>query len=226
MSPEEIFKADDTLAERIEQAADQPDVPRQARLRGEVIEIDGDRLRRGRREDCIDIGDETVVMDALVIKWRQHQSAGETELGGMLGQRDGIGQRGRAGSDHHPIERQAGRRVGAHHAAALVERKRGRLARGAEYIEAVAAGIEKKARQRCRTGAVGFALVIDGGCDRGDHAVECLGHGCSYRLNGGRAACAGCRSSKAYRGDVQSSAVRCPSAVSRRAAPPGIWELK
>ncbi len=126
----------------------------------------------------------------------------------MLGQRDGVGQGGGAGSDHHPIERQPGRRIGAHHAPALIERERGCLAGGAEHIEPVAAGIEKEARQRRRTGAVRFAFLVHSGCDRGDHAVKCLAHGrCPHSAKRGRTACAGRRSSKAYRGDVQSSAV-------------------
>ena len=176
MSPEEFLKSDDALAECIEQAADQPDVPMQARLYWEMVEIERDRPRRGRRQDCIDVGDKTVVVDAFVIERRQHQRAGKAEFGGMLGEGDGIGQGGRTGADHHPLKRQPGCRIGAHHPPALVERERRCLAGGAQHIEPVAAGIEEESRQRCRTGAVRFTLVVDRGCDRGDDAVECLGH--------------------------------------------------
>ena len=67
-------------------------MPGQARLRREVIEVDRDRPRRGRRHDRLDIGDQTVIGHALVIERRQHQRAGKAEFGGMAGQRDGIGE--------------------------------------------------------------------------------------------------------------------------------------
>ena len=75
----------------------------------------------------------------------------------MAGERDRIRHRGGAGADHQAVERQACRLVGVHHAFALVERERGRLAGGAEHVEAVAAIVEQIARQlgraRLRSGA-------------------------------------------------------------------------
>ena len=214
MSPEESFETDDALAERIEQAADQRDMPMQARLRREMIEIDRDRPRRGRRQDRVDIGDQPIVVDAFVIERRQHQRAGKAELGGVPGQRDGVGQGGSAGADHHPIERQAALGIGAHHPPALIERERCRFASGAEHIEPVAAGIEQEARQRDRARAVGLAVVVDRRRDRGDDAVQCLAvqclvaimavHLCSGRF--GAVTCACRRSSKACGGNVQSKA--------------------
>ena len=113
MSPEESFSPTMRAPKVVEQARDQLDVPGQAGLGGEVIEIDRDRLCRGRLHDGLDIGDEPVVRHALVVEGRQHQRAGEAELGGMPRQRDRVRDRGRAGADHEPVERQAAVAVGA-----------------------------------------------------------------------------------------------------------------
>ncbi len=134
-----IFQADDALTEAVEQAADQRDVPVQARLRRVVIEINRNRLRLGRIHDCVDVGNQAVVVHAFVIERRQHQRAAEAERRGVLGQRDGVSRRGGAGPHHHAVERQAAGGVIVHDLLALLQRKRRRLAGGAEHVEAIAA---------------------------------------------------------------------------------------
>ena len=164
------------------------DVPGQAGLRREVIEIDRDRLRRRRLHDGVDIGDQPVVRHALVVERRQHQRAGKAELGGMARQRDRVGDRGGAGADHQAVERQAGRLVGVHHALALLERERGRLAGGAEHVEPVAAVVEQIARQLGRARGVGRAVLVDRGGDGGDHAAtrSCSGHAAPRTMRSSR----------------------------------------
>ena len=100
----------------------------------------------------------------------------------MPRQRDGIGGRGSPGSDHQPIERQAGLLVGRHHGLALFERERRRLAGGAEHVEAVASGIQEEAREFRRARRIRGAALVDGGCDGGDDAGEFLGSHEPYPL--------------------------------------------
>ena len=166
----------------VEQPADQRHVPGQARQRRVVIEIDRDRRRRGRLHDGVDIGREPVVRHALVVERRQHQRAGEAELGGMARQRHRVRRRGRAGADHQPVGRDAGVLVGRHHALALLERERRRLAGGAEHIEAVAAVGEQEPRQRGRAREVGLAGLVDRGGDGGDDAGK---GGSGHDVSGG-----------------------------------------
>ena len=160
----------------VDQPPDQLDVPGQPGL---GRESDRDRSGSGfaavARTIDLDISEETVVRHAFIVEWRQHQRAGEAELGGMPRQRDGVGDRGRAGADHEPIERQPRLAVSAHHALALLERERGGLAGGAEHVQSVAAIGEQKARERGRTRAIRLALVVDGGRDGGDHALQFAG---------------------------------------------------
>ena len=92
----------------------------------------------------------------------------------MLGERDGIRDRRGAGSHHQAVERQACRLVGAHHRLALVKRERGRLAGGAEHIEAVAAVVEEIARQIGCALEIGRAGLVDRGGNGGDHAAKGL----------------------------------------------------
>src|SRR5262249_40801581 len=129
-----ILKADDARAERLDEALDQSDVPRQAGLGGEVIEINGDWFRGRGGHDRLDIGDEPVVRHALVIERRQDERSGETEVGGGPRPRDRGGGRRRPRTHPYAIERQAGVAIGRHHALALLERERGGLAGGAENV--------------------------------------------------------------------------------------------
>jgi hypothetical protein len=85
-------------------------------------------------------------------------------------ERDRIGDCGSAGADHQPVERQAGVAVGGHHALALGERERRRLAGGAEHVEAVAAVVEQEVREPCRARAIRLAARLERGGNRGDHA--------------------------------------------------------
>ena len=167
-----ILQPDDAVAEGGEQALDQRDVPGQPGLRWKVIEVERDRVGRGRREDRFDIGDKTVVGHAFVIEGRQHQRAREAELGGVARQSHGIGDRRRAGSDHHAIERQAGSTVGGHQALALLERERRGLAGGAEHVEPVAAIAEQEAGECGGAIAIGLAVFVDRGCDGGNDALQ------------------------------------------------------
>ena len=160
------------LAMGLAQAADQRRVPGQARELRIVIEVDRDRPLRGRRDDGADIGGKPVVRHALVIEGRQHQRAGEAELGGMAGELHRIGGRRRAGPHHHDFERQAGGAIGVHHRLALGKRERGRFPGGAEHVEAVAAVAEKKMRERGGAAAIGLAVLVDRGRDGGDDPTQ------------------------------------------------------
>jgi hypothetical protein len=90
----------------------------------------------------------------------------------VSGQHDRIGERGGAGSHHHPGERQTALRIGVHDATALVERERCRLAGGAKHVEAIAAIGQEEARQRDRARAIGLAPFVDSGRDGGNHAMK------------------------------------------------------
>ena len=171
------------VPKRVEQALHQRDVPVQAGLLRVVIEIDRDGLLRRRLHDGVDIGDQAVVRHALVVERRQHQRAGKAELGGIARQRHRVGDGRGAGADHHAVERQAGRLVGVHHALALLERERGRLAGGAEHVEPVAAVVDQVSRELGGARGVGRAVLVDRGGDGGDHAFELGGrHGVSWRF--------------------------------------------
>src|SRR5207244_7005843 len=68
-----------------------------------------------------------------------------------------------------------------------VARERGRLAGGAEHVETVAAAGEQETRERDRARAVGLTATVDGGGDRGDHAVKlAAGHVASDSDDRGR----------------------------------------
>src|SRR4029077_5038513 len=83
---------------------------------------------------------------------------------------------------HQAVERKSRLLVGRHHGLALLERKRGRLAGGAEHVEAVAAGVEQEARELHRPRRVRRTGVIDRGRDGGDDAREfVVGHDGSSR---------------------------------------------
>jgi hypothetical protein len=138
----------------------------------------------------VDISNQAVVWHALVIERRQHQRGGEAAFCRMAGQGDRIGQRGGAGADHAAVERQPGLRIGGHDALTLHERERGRLAGGAEHVEAVAAIVEEIAGERGRTGAVGLAASVGGGGDGGDDAANALCHRRPFmRADAGRRLC-------------------------------------
>ena len=98
-------------------------MPWQAGHGREMIEIDRDRPLLGGLHQAFDIGDQSVVGYALVVKWRQHQRATEAELGRVTRERNGIGDGSSAGADHQSVHRQAILLVGAHHAFAFVDRK-------------------------------------------------------------------------------------------------------
>ena len=135
-----------------------------------MVKIDRDRPIGARRDDRVHIGHQPVVRHALIIERRQHQRARKAELGGAPRQRHRVGERRRTGADHQAIHRQAGRLIGQHHAIALRERERGRLAGGAQHVEPIAAVIEQEPRQRSRSRAIGFAAGLDGRRHRSDHA--------------------------------------------------------
>src|SRR6185503_9820886 len=62
-----------------------------------------------------------------------------------------------------------------------IERKGGRLAGGAEHVEAVAAVVDQVARELGCARGVGRAVLADGRGDGGDHAAEFgFGHDCSF----------------------------------------------
>jgi hypothetical protein len=150
-----IFQPGDALAEGTDEAADERDMPRHSRLGREMIEVDRDRLRCGRADDRLDHGEQSVVGYALIIKGRQYKRASKADPGRVAGQRDRVVERGGARSDQHAVERQAAFSIGPHHPHALQQRERSPLAGGAEYIEPVAAVVEKKARERDRAAPSG-----------------------------------------------------------------------
>ncbi len=88
----------------------------------------------------------------------------------MARERDRVGGRRGACTDHQPVERQARGLVGRHHRLALLERERGRLAGGAEHIQPVAAGIEQEAGELGGARGVRCAGLVDGGRDGGNNA--------------------------------------------------------
>src|SRR5262249_16895197 len=76
-------------------------------------------------------------------------------------------------------ERQTGLPVSGHHAFALLERERGRLAGGAEHVQSIASVGEKKARKRDRARAIGLAPLVHGSGDRRNHPSQFAGHSLS-----------------------------------------------
>ena len=85
---------------------------------------------------------------------------------------DCIGGRGGAGADHQPVEREPGLFVGRHHGLALLERKRGRLAGGAEHVQPITAGVEQEACKFHRARRIRRAGFIDRGGDGGHDAAK------------------------------------------------------
>jgi hypothetical protein len=147
-------------------------MPSQAGLGGKVVEVDRDRLCGGGRDNGFDIGHEPIIRNSLVIERRQDKRGGKAELSGMPCQCHGVGDRRRSSAHHEAIERQAVVAVGSHHPPALIERERGRLARGAEHIEAIASVREQEACEHAGARAIGLALLVDRRCDGGNYAGE------------------------------------------------------
>ena len=162
-----ILEPDDPRAEGVEQALDQPDVPRQPGLGGKVI------------EDRCGIG-----LAAVAARWSRYRrrarrparpcsrTAAAPARRRSRARRRAVVSATASATDAAPvptIRRSSGRPncpIARHHALALLERERGRLAGGAEHVQSVAAIGEQKARERGRAGAIGLALVVDGGRDR------------------------------------------------------------
>src|SRR5262249_10448434 len=82
-----ILKPYNARRERVQKPKNQRHMPGEARHRRKMIKIDWDRLSFCRLYQRVDVGDQTVVRYALVVKWRQHQHASEADLGGMAGPR-------------------------------------------------------------------------------------------------------------------------------------------
>src|SRR5262249_35637064 len=205
-----IFEADEARAEGLDQSLDQSDVPGQAGLGGEVIEINGDWLCGRSGHDGLDIGDEPVVRRAFIVERRQDKRSAEAKRGGVPRQRDRVGDRRRAGADHEAIERQTRVAVGGHHALALLERERGGLAGGAEHVQSVAAIGEQKTRQRHRAGAIGLPCFVHGGCDGGDHALKLAGGHVASCLRAGEEQIANGRLARRYSAFLSATGYRLP----------------
>ena len=99
-----VGRAHDHAAERVDEALDQSDVPRQAGLGREVIEINGDWFRGRGGHDRLDIGGEPVVRHALVVERRQDERPGKAEFSCVPRQRDRVGDRRGSGANHEAIE--------------------------------------------------------------------------------------------------------------------------
>src|SRR6266508_36258 len=148
-------------------------------LRRKVIKIKRDWSCCRGGHDRLDIGNEPLVRHAFVVKRRQEQRSGKSELGSMPCQRDRIPDRGGAGADHEAIERQVRFAVSGHEALALLTRERRRLAGGAQYVQPVAAVGEQKTRECDGAGTIGFPIFVHCGCNGGNHAAKPVSHNLS-----------------------------------------------
>src|SRR5262249_32314031 len=165
-----ILKPYNARRERVQKPKNQRHMPGEARHRRKMIKIDWDRFSFCRLYQRVDVGDQTVVRYALVVKWRQHQHASEADLGGMAGQRHP--RRYRGGGRSHPQtgQRQTLGPFPLPHTLSPLDLERGRFTSSAEDVEAVAAIVKQEACQINGALEIGRAILVDWRGDGGDHA--------------------------------------------------------